>query len=163
MNLHGLYILLIFVAGGLGYYFGTLPQPSTTPSDLQAVRDSLKAQMQQSQVREVWYRAELTKDSAAIASLEAKEYSHQVKIHRYEKRIEDLHNVHVADPDSFLIRRYPGPSPGGPLAPGDGGAGTYAEGFTGQFAGGEGQFDLELAAGKYDASEHDIIAEWRPD
>jgi hypothetical protein len=163
MNLHALYIILIFVAGGLGYYLGTLPQPSTTPSDLQAARDSLKAQMLQSQTREAWYRAELTKDSAAIASLEAKEYSHQVKIHRYEKRLQDLRNIPVAHPDSFLIRRYPGPAPGGPVAPGDGGAGTLAEGSYGQLAGGEGQPDIDIAASQYHTLEHDILAEWRPD
>jgi hypothetical protein len=163
MNLHALYIIVIIIAGGLGYYLGTLPQPSTTPSDLQAVRDSLKAQMQESQTREAWYRAELTKDSAAIASLQAKEYSHQVKIHRYEKRLQDLRNVPVAHPDSFLIRRYPGPSPGGPVAPGDGCAGTYAEGFAGQLAGGEGQPNLKPAADRDDSVKHDLIAEWRPD
>jgi hypothetical protein len=163
MNIHALYLILILVAGGLGYYLGTLTPPSTTPSDLQAARDSLKAQMLQSQTREAWYRAEITKDSATIASLEAKEYSHQVKIHRYEKRLQDLRNVHVADPDSFLIWRYPGPAPGGSMAPGDGGAGTHAEGSYGQFAGGEGQPDIDLTTDQDHSVEYDIVSEWRPD
>jgi hypothetical protein len=162
MNLHALYIILIIVAGGLGYYFGTITPPSTTPSDLQAARDSLKAQMQQSRLRESWYRTELTKDSAAIATLEAKEYNYSVKIHRYEKRLEDLRNIHISDPDSFLIRRYPRPSPGGPVAPGAGREGAYGEGYYGQFAGRERQPDQHSQADQYDTIKSDRIAEWRP-
>jgi len=160
MNLHALYILLIFLAGGLGYYLGTLPQPSTTPSDLQAARDSLKAQRLQSIAREQWYIDEIARDSAAIVALEAKEYSHQVKIHTYEKRLQDLRNVPVAHPDSFLIWRYPGPAPGRPVAPGDGGAGTDAEGPAGQFAGAEGQFDKYSTADQRDPAQYDLIAQW---
>lgn len=159
MNLHAFYIILILVAGGLGYYLGTLPQPSTTPSDLQAARDSLKAQTQESITREQWHVSRYQQDSIKIASLEAKEYSHQVKIHTYEKRLQDLRNIPVAHPDSFLIRRYPGPAPGGPVAPGDGGAGTHAEGPAGQFAYGEGQSYQYPQGDQHHKAEYDLFAE----
>lgn len=160
MNLHALYILLIFLSGGIGYYLGALPEPTTTPSDLQAARDSLKVQRLQSIAREQWYINEITKDSAAIAMLEAKEYSHQVKIHTYEKRLQDLRNVPVAHPDSFLIRRYPGPAPGRPVAPRDGGAGTDAEGPAGQFTGSKRQFDSGSQGKGESQVEHDSITAW---
>lgn len=99
-------VLYAFISAYIAVELEKIPSSKAQIESLKKERDSLQHAIDASIKREQKYVLQIEADSIKAAELLTTISKRESKLKTYEQRIKEIQSIKIAQPDSFLIKRY---------------------------------------------------------